>query len=394
MRQITLYLILLISFTISAQPFQEFSSDHGIINPNVNCIEQGKSFVWIGTDRGLNRVVIKNNKVVKFSPRGTSVPVLSIEDDNDILWVGLKGKGVYKMPKNNYKFIGYRKDVLGNKEIIDIQKNSDVLRVTTKENTYEFDLKSDKYKVLKAKPTDDSKEFTLGGKQLKIINHKIFRYNEATKTQKRIKGDFKVNCGIPYNNLLIFGTDNGLQFYNPSMDTIKFNDPSISLKSVAINNKDTVAFKLQLPWDEYELKYNFEFIELGDPNQINVILEIKGPNDQIVRNYAASKPIVLNELEPGDYKITATAKNNLNIHSSNKLEFLVSIEEPSSYIYFQYFLVVLAIVIWSGLIIFFTRIKYKKDIYVLENALLEKTNKLNHLEKGQYGLVDEDEVMI
>jgi hypothetical protein len=31
---------------------------------------------------------------------------------------------------------------------------------------------------------------------------------------------------------------------------------------------------------------------------------------------------------------------------------------------------------------------------VLEDALIEKTNKLNQIEKSKYGLVDEDEVTV
>jgi hypothetical protein len=38
--------------------------------------------------------------------------------------------------------------------------------------------------------------------------------------------------------------------------------------------------------------------------------------------------------------------------------------------------------------------RFKKDIVVLEDALLEKTNKLNQIEKSKYGLVDEDEVTV
>ena len=46
------------------------------------------------------------------------------------------------------------------------------------------------------------------------------------------------------------------------------------------------------------------------------------------------------------------------------------------------------------IVILITKAKLKKDMRVLEDALLEKTNKLNQIEKSRYGLVDEDKVHV
>jgi hypothetical protein len=48
--------------------------------------------------------------------------------------------------------------------------------------------------------------------------------------------------------------------------------------------------------------------------------------------------------------------------------------------------------LWTLIVVLLTRVKLKKDILILEDALLEKTNKLNQIEKGKYGLVEEDKV--
>jgi hypothetical protein len=52
------------------------------------------------------------------------------------------------------------------------------------------------------------------------------------------------------------------------------------------------------------------------------------------------------------------------------------------------------ILIWTLLIIKIVSSKYKKNILILEDALLEKTNRLNKIELGKYNLVDEEKVKV
>jgi hypothetical protein len=54
----------------------------------------------------------------------------------------------------------------------------------------------------------------------------------------------------------------------------------------------------------------------------------------------------------------------------------------------------ISLVLWTTIVFFITRVKFKKEIIILEDALLEKTNKLNQIEKSKYGLVDDNQVVI
>jgi hypothetical protein len=47
---------------------------------------------------------------------------------------------------------------------------------------------------------------------------------------------------------------------------------------------------------------------------------------------------------------------------------------------------------WTIVVTLIAKTKFKKDMVVLEDALLEKTNKLNQIERAKYGLVEEDEI--
>ena len=104
MRQLTVFFSL-VSFCVSANPFTLYSSNSGLIHSDVRCIEQGEKYIWIGTNAGINRILFKGSVPVQFSKRGTSVPVTALEDDGEVIWAGLKSKGVYQMLKKNFKLI-------------------------------------------------------------------------------------------------------------------------------------------------------------------------------------------------------------------------------------------------------------------------------------------------
>ena len=130
MRQLTV-LFSIISLYVSANPFTVYTSNSGLINSNVHCIEKGGKYVWIGTNAGINRILFKGSVPAQFSKRGTSVPVTALEDDGGVIWAGLKGKGVYQMLKKNFKLIGFRKDILRDKEILNIERIKSGLIVLT-----------------------------------------------------------------------------------------------------------------------------------------------------------------------------------------------------------------------------------------------------------------------
>ena len=104
--------------------------------------------------------------------------------------------------------------------------------------------------------------------------------------------------------------------------------------------------------------------------------------------------IVLKDLEYGSYQIKITAKNSLGIKANNELQYSFSIANPLKDSIWEYLFIIAIILIWTLLAIKFVAAKYKKDILVLEDALLEKTNRLNKIELGKYGLVEEEKVKI
>jgi hypothetical protein len=392
-----IYSLLLFTFchSIYANPFEVFTTKNGLINNHVNCIEKGTDFLWIGTNTGINRIVYVGGKPVKFSPRGTSVPVLSLEDDGKNVWVGLKGKGVYLMPKKNYKFIGFRKDILGDKTIIGIERKGDFLYIVTPHNKYTFNVTKKAYQTENIETsTNYNPVIKVGDKELQVYKGVLSRYNVATKSFRSFNLDIKPLVNTSFQNREVIGSEKGLVFYDANLDTIHFGDPEMMLSRFSINGEDTLTDNLDLNWDEYVFKYQFDFKELGEQKTVSLIYELTGDNTVFLDTVNAVDGIELKGLEHGEYVIKVSALNSKGISAVNSLNYKFSIANPLKDSIWLYIIVGFLAGVWTVAVMSFTASKYKKDVKVLEDALLEKTNKLNQIEKAQYGLVDDEEVKL
>lgn len=377
-----------------AGPFKIYTTQNGLLNNQVNCIEKGGSFVWVGTNSGVNRIEFDGDVPVKFSPRGTSVPVNCLEDDGEVIWVGLKGRGVYKMPKNNYKFLGFRKDVLGDKDIVEIEKRGSKIRVTTTEKIiYIFDETKAEFQKEKVESVEPAIVFKKGDVEVRVENGILKRYNEATKTYKNFTKSITPSQGISFHNGYLMSTTVGLCYYEPEKDTIQFGEPAFSLKTFRINGVDTVIENLELEWGEYNFGFQFDFSELGDPADIKLHYQIKGVSEENLLA-TAKDGIIIQGLQSGSYKVVVKAENSKGVRSSNELSYQFSISSPAEESLMRFIIITALVLAWTIVVIVLVRRKYKKDIVILEDALVDRTNRLNKLEKSKYGLVDEAKVKL
>ncbi len=381
-----------LSFNVLATPFTFYTSKSGLIDSDVHCIERGEKFIWIGTNTGINRLLFNGAKPVKFSKRGTSVSVTALENDGDFVWAGLKGKGVYKMIKKNYKLIGFRKDVLGDKEIKNIKRVENGLVILTKSQKFTFQFGKEKYKVDTYLNQKDNLTIQINDKILKNNNGSLSRYNPETKSFRSFKSLIKARDYLNWDKGVLIATSRGLVFYNPDRDSIRFGSPKLELSEFKLNNKDTIPNTLDLNWGEHTFNYSFKFEELGVPSKISVVYTLSNRGERVEKKVPAIEGIELRDLKYGTYDLEIMAENDLGIVSKNKLRYRFSIANPLRDSIWRYFIIILSVIAWTIIVILIVNVKFKKDRIILEDALLEKTNRLNQIEKSKYGLVDEDEI--
>lgn len=393
MKQLIFFLTFL-SFCVLATPFTLYTSKSGLINSNVHCIEKGEKFIWVGTSAGINRILFEGDKPVQFSARETSVPVTALENDGDFIWAGLKGKGLYKMIKKNYKLIGFRKDVLSNKKILDIKRVKKGLIVFTSSQKFIFDFGKEKYSVTSDFIEEYNPNIEIKGKILRNNNDTLKRYNPSTKSFHSFEKSIHARCHLNWESGVLIATHKGLIFYQPENDSIRFGDPKIELLTFKLNNKDTTPGDLNLNWGEYKFSYDFKFRELGIPGQINLFYSINEGENKIEKVVSASEGIELRNLDYGTYELEVFAKNEKGVLSKNSLNYTFSIGNPLSDSIWLYLIIAFSFGIWTWIVIIIIQSKNKKKMRILEDALIEKTSKLNQIEKMKYGLVNEDKIKL
>ena len=381
-----------LSFNVLATPFTFYTSKSGLIDSDVHCIERGEKFIWIGTNTGINRLLFNGAKPVKFSKRGTSVSVTALENDGNFVWAGLKGKGVYKMIKKNYKLIGFRKDVLGDKEIKNIKRVENGLVILTKSQKFTFQFGKEKYKVDTYLNQKDNLTIQINDKILKNNNGSLSRYNPETKSFRSFKSLIKARDYLSWDKGVLIATSRGLVYYNPDSDSIRFGSPKLELSEFKLNNKDTIPNALDLNWGQHTFNYSFKFEELGVPSKISLVYTLINRGERVEKKVPAIEGIELRDLKYGTYDLEIMAENDLGIVSKNRLRYRFSIANPLRDSIWRYFIIILSVIAWTIIVILIVNVKFKKDRIILEDALLEKTNRLNQIEKSKYGLVDENEI--
>ena len=222
-----------LSFSVLGDPFTFYTSKSGLIDSDVHCIERGEEFVWIGTNSGINRLLFKGTKPFKFSKRGTSVPVTALEDDGNFVWAGLKGKGVYKMIKKNYKLIGFRKDVLGDKEIKNIKRIENGLVIFTESKKFTFEFGKEKYEVDTYQNQKDNLTIEINDKILKGQNVQIITNYSQPKSDTAF---FKNGIFDFFGVQLCFFDENSMNLPISRVFELKRTSVAILFKTAALRS--------------------------------------------------------------------------------------------------------------------------------------------------------------
>ncbi len=374
------------------------SASNGLLSNNVNSMyidDQGT--LWLGTDRSVSQVSNWSNSPSSVN-RSTSVPINSIcEFQGDLLWVATNGKGIYKYNKKTREMSGYRQDILMNKNIVtlkftdnklfveienegwlelNLQNNSErkVKRETSQLKVYDFEhegvvfttedgLSDNKY-LLKS----DQGEcfFLLTSKGLDVF-HKAYH-----SVKNIIQESWKINQFIEKDGMLLLATNKGYYCFSYAKEQKEFKKPEIKFSSWKIDDEVQSNNDADLTFDDYV--FSFEIDASSFPT--------------VAKNYyrinegewiECQTKFELTDLTNGDYQIDFKACDKANFCLEKTLVNF-HIDHPLKKNWIKYAAFIVAAVIYTMIVVFLTRKKYKADIAVLEEAVIEKQNKLNKLD--------------
>ena len=388
-------LLAAIFFSFSLNSQLKLTASNGLLSSKVNTMHlDNDGILWLGTDRGISQVSNWSTKPFSIN-RSTSIPVNSIcAYEDDLMWVATKGKGIYKYNKKTREMSGYRQDLLMGKNVKTIKYIDKKVFVEIElDSWYELDITTNGTKKIDRKPSLISlKEFNYKGiyfgKEDGLSDNKYILMSEKEGclfllTSNGIDGfntkhheiinlvseNWNVNQFKEEEGFLLLATNKG--YYCYSFDALKptFSEPSISMKLWMINEKTQTERKIDLTYDDYEFEFDMDVSTFKQAK--NFFYRINEGE------WIACEPnFEIKELTNGDYKIDFKACDKANFYLEETLVEL-HIDHPLKKNWIKYLIFLITALVYTSLIVIITRKKYKADIHVLEEAVLEKQNQLN-----------------
>lgn len=332
-----------------------------------NIKEDHDKNIWMGTNNGLVWFDPINNQRKIFTNDPNNINSISnniiysiYEDSEEKLWIGTDGGGVSILSPDRKQFT----NITINNGLVD---NYIYAVVEDHENNKWVSTNKGLSKII-----------SLGNEKFSIINYNVTKWLNTNS----------FNIGAYFtgrNNLLFFGTNKGVIFFNP--DNIKGNtiipkvvltDFTIFFNSVPVNEFGPLRKHISeadvIYLDSHDKRFSFEFAALSynqnEKNEYAYMLE-NFDDDWIYckterrADYAG--------IQPGTYVFRVKAANNQGIWNETGIAVKVIIEPPLwKKTWFQ--LIILCIII--GLIILFFRIrtaKLKAQQHKLEEKVKERT---------------------
>ncbi|HEX3006521.1 MAG TPA: histidine kinase, partial [Bacteroidales bacterium] len=338
-------------------------------------VSDKKGNIWVGTDRGLNRISVYDADSVSTelsaftASQGlsnTAIRCIATDDAGNV-YLGTAGSGIYLLKGS--RFVNYDKKagLTSNNIYALIFDNNGHLWAGTEQG------------VDRITPGDDLKveECRHFGKSEGFTGLEVFR-NAVFKDRK---------------GQLWFGTVNGATMYNPAEDR-PFTEPPVThltaIKLFYDNIENTkygkdvdawypVPHSLVLPYNQNSLTFNFAGIYQRNPEAVRYQWKLEGLSDEwspALRQHE----VTYSSLPPGKYRFVVKACNEYNVWSKNPAVFEFVILPPVWKRW--WFVTLVAMLVISAVWLYFrSRIEKIKEKNRIEKEKLEMEKNLIELEQ-------------
>ncbi|TNJ46007.1 response regulator [Tamlana fucoidanivorans] len=336
-----------------------------------------KNILWIGTrGQGLFKIDFNNETYEQYLPKKngglTSNAILSIyEDHSQNIWIGTRGGGLNKYIETTNSFINFEKlnKDIGNTVIASIQEdNTGNLWMSTEQKLIRFDLSSEKFNFF---GTEDG------------IDVSKFMFNSSTSTNNNVELFFGSNNGFYKVNTALFTQ----QKIIPSTVITNFNTLGPSKNNSANNKENTINSinvnsdtAIRLPYNQNNIVVNFSSLDLTSPKKNQYAYKLEGLNDFWIYTNASNRNANYNDLPPGTYTFKVKSSNSDGIWNETPTTFTFQINPPawrSKWAYFAYCLL-FSILAYISYLLIKRWYKLKKNL-VKETISREKDNEHNRM---------------
>lgn len=247
----------LVKYNLITKAFKTYRFNSGLDNSlSSNLVRtitiDTKENIWVGTERGLNKISGNDKITTYFYDESLQAgdDVLSVfEDSNQVVWVGAKAKGLFKLVESEFESV----NLIANEIMVSsvhsiLEDKQNQLWISTNQGLVRFDLKTEKSTVYNQKDGLVSNEFS-DNASLKIEDSKFY---------------FGGLSGVTY-------FDSEHLVVNNYVPQVIITDFKIKQKSVGLNDESSILNKTITFTENLNLAYNqgnFS-ISFAMPNFIN-----------------------------------------------------------------------------------------------------------------------------
>ena len=353
MRSFLLVVILFLQLGLNANSFKQFNRSNGLASDKINVIVSDNQYLWLATEGGVNRLTIEGENIKEISGRITTRPVNAIVNEETFLWVGIQGKGLYKLYKEGYVLTGIYPSIFGKENVQYIEKsNNKIIVVTESKKAFEFS------------PLDSSiVELTLNGTIDSIgVSENALRYLRGLKNSDHV---------YVKNNELWIGRNKVLDH---NFDLSK---PIATYKTGAylIISNNTHLWKYSITQNvllDYQLEYNLAPFTGYKYKGMSFLASDRGLllYSEQLDTLKVAELVVAQDTVP--LALVDTAKlDTIPLVPEGPKKPMFSFDNLD-YSIVNIVLASLGFVAYTVLLIWLTSFKYKRDIKTLEDELLRK----------------------
>ncbi len=349
-------------FNLSTKNYQQFSTSQGLPHNNISQVYiDSKGNAWIATRSNmlfsltdsLNYKITGKGNVSNVELEFTAIT----QDPEGHIWAGTNGNGVFKFFKDTFLYFSTREGL---------------------KSDYCYSLNTDKAGNI-------------------WVGHRLglSRINSKTN-QIKIYGTEYFSGDINYNAVsqstegdMLFGTTDGLVFYESSKVRKSVVPPMVNITSLIINDKSyNIKEKIVLPFSHYRLKVEFIGLNYSNPEQVTYQYKLDGFDSEwseMSNNRTAS----YSRVPDGNYTFMLKACNGDGVCTEVPVTFILKIRKPfwKTWWFSTFASVLLVTLVY--LIIRIRERKHKQFQEYLERLLEERTHEVR-IQKEEIELKNRD----
>lgn len=378
---------------------QVYNLSKGLLNSNVNQVIQVDNDLWLATSRGVSQIINWQNPNTggkQIANRATSVAVNAIcKYEGDFLWVSTNGKGVYKYNTKTREMLGFQHDLFRGKNIVSLAYSADELFLEEKGAGWtKINTKTLATSKIDKKATGLTlKTFSFSGVKygtedgllndniISEIDYGDFIYLISSlgidafhKTYKSVhpvlSKKWNFNQIVRLKSGVLIATKTGLYTYSWEDLAKSASEPKVSLQEWKLDGEVQTDSEIDLSFSNYQ--FDFILNTKAFPSANKYYYQIDGASwEEIV-----SPSFSVNGLSHGDYEVKFKACNKGGFCAEVEL-ISIHIDHPLKKDWIKHAAALLALIIYTIVVLQMNKKKFVRQIQTLEKAVYEKQEEIN-----------------